>query len=432
MPVTSNPRRVVITGMGAITSLGSTVESIWQGIVDGRSGVTQIQQFDSRDFPVRIGSEIDVNQLPPLPADAPPSQQTRAGRFGLWALEQAWNDAGLYDHDFDPWRAGVCVGCSNFPVMEDRVIDLRELFDGDQFKMNKYYALCRKKPELLTQRDMGAISTLISSCYPLQGISTSVQAACASGTQAVGEAFQMIRYGQADLMVTGGTDSLLSAISVTGFTLLGALSVESKDPAKASRPFDKKRTGFVLGEGAGLLILEELTHAQQRGAPIYAELIGYGSSVDGYRFTDMHPEGLGAVRCMNAALQDAGVAPHDVGYINAHGTSTPLNDKTETMAIKKVFGDYAYQVPVSSTKSQIGHLICAAGGIELIFTVLAVNHGVLPPTINLEHPDPECDLDFIPNECRTADVDVALSNSFGFGGQNGTLVIKRWGADQPY
>jgi 3-oxoacyl-[acyl-carrier-protein] synthase II len=239
----------------------------------------------------------------------------------------------------------------------------------------------------------------------------------------------MIRHDEADLMAAGGADSMMSVILVTGFTLLGALSTRNDSPEKASRPFDRKRDGFVVGEGGGIVILEELNHAIRRNAPIYAELIGYGSSSDGYRFTDVHPGGLGAIRCIEAALKDADVDKEEVDYINAHGTSTKQNDRVETIAIKKVFNDHAYRLAVSSTKSQLGHLICASGGIELILTVMALRTGVLPPTINLEYPDPECDLDYIPNKYRHADVKVALSNSFAFGGQNGTLVVRRWDGD---
>jgi 3-oxoacyl-[acyl-carrier-protein] synthase II len=278
----------------------------------------------------------------------------------------------------------------------------------------------------LAQRDIGLVSTLLSMRHPLKGLSMTVQTACASATQAVGEAYRMIRDGDADLMVTGGADSVLSAVCVTGFTLLCVTSFYQGDPAKACRPFDRNRDGLILGEGAGIVILEELEHARRRGARVHAEVLGYGRSCDGYRFTDSHPEALGPSRCMQAALEDAGIRPENVAYINAHGTSTPQNDVTETKAIKKVFGDYAYRVPISSNKSQLGHLISAAGGIELIMTILTIQRGIIPPTINLENPDPDCDLDYVPNQARPADVDIALSNSFGFGGQNGTLIVRRW------
>ena len=416
------PRRVVVTGMGAVTSLGADLDEVWSALLDGRSGVSEIRQFDSRPFPVRIGSEV-----PPELAEDDGRLLPRAARFGLGALRRAWQDAALDGGaGLDPWRSGLCIGCSSFPVMEDRVDNVRGLLDGDRLNTLNYLQEIRRRPELLGQRDMAAVSALLSEGYPLRGLSMTVQAACTSATQAIGESFQAIRRGEADLMVTGGTDSLLSVACLTGFTLLGALSAWQGDPGAASRPFDRKRDGFVLGEGAGILVLEELEHARARGATVRAEVIGYGSSSDGYRFTDMHPEGLGAARCMQAALASAGLPPEEVDYITAHGTSTPLNDRIETMAIKRVLGEHAWRVPVSSNKSQLGHLICAAGGLEMILTVLTLERRVLPPTLNLEHPDPECDLDYVPNRCRPAEPRVALSNSFGFGGQNGTLVVRRW------
>jgi 3-oxoacyl-[acyl-carrier-protein] synthase II len=259
----------------------------------------------------------------------------------------------------------------------------------------------------------------------------SVQSACTSATQAIGESFEMVRRGEADIAVTGGADSMLSVICIAGFTLLGALSARNDSPEKASRPFDLKRDGFVLGEGAGIVVLEEAEHARRRGARVYAEIAGYGSSMDGYRFTDMHPEGLGAAACMSAALADAGLGPEDVSYINAHGTSTPQNDRLETRAIKLAFGEHAHRLAVSSNKSQLGHLVCAAGGIELILTALTIHHGILPPTMNLENADPQCDLDYVPNTPRERRVDAALTNSFGFGGQNGTIAIRRWPESPP-
>jgi 3-oxoacyl-[acyl-carrier-protein] synthase II len=414
-------RRVVVTGMGVVTSLGGDLDALWAAVLAGRSGVSEIRQFDSRLFPIRIGSEV-----PPELVEGNGQPLTRATRFGLTALRRAWRDAGLAEADLDPWRSGLCIGCSSFPVIEDRVDNARDLVAGDRLHTSNYLREIRRRPDLLSQRDMAAVSALLAADYPLRGFSATVQAACTSATQAIGEAFAAIRHGEADLMVTGGTDSLLSIACLTGFTLLGALSSWQGDPSAASRPFDRKRDGFVLGEGAGLLILEDLEHACARGAPIRAEVVGYGSTSDGFRFTDMHPEGLGAARCMAAALADAGLAPEAVDYVNAHGTSTSLNDRIETLAIKRVLGDHAYRVPVSSNKSQLGHLICAAGGVELILTVLTLERGVLPPTINLDNPDPECDLDYVPNRCRPASPRVALSNSFGFGGQNGTLVVRRW------
>ena len=428
MSPTREPRRVVVTGMGAVTSLGREVSSIWEAVVAGRSGVAQIRQFESGDFPVRIGSEVDLESLQADPAADLP-RASRSAQFGVWALDRAWQAAGLCETDFDPGRAGVCIGASTFPVVEDNLLNPMYILDGEHYNLDYYVELCKQRPELLAQRDIASISTLLAERKELRSASMTVQTACASATQAIGESFGVIHSGAADLMVTGGTDSMMTVLCVAGFTLVGTLSQRQDDPTRASRPFDLKRDGFVLGEGSGVVILEELEHARRRGAPIHAEVMGYGSSSDGFRFTDVHPQGRGAIACMRSALVNAGVEPQEVAYINAHGTGTVLNDPVETMAIKQVFGDHAYRLAVSSTKSQLGHLVCAAGGIEMILTVLATEKGVLPPTINLDQPDPDCDLDYVANECRRAEIDVALTNSFGFGGQNGTIVIRRWSGD---
>jgi 3-oxoacyl-[acyl-carrier-protein] synthase II len=418
-------RRVVVTGLGAVTSLGRDVEEIWRAVVAGESGVDYIRQFDSRAFASRIGSEVDLGGLrAEAGVDFPTG--SRSAQFGLFALDRAWADAGLNGVGLDTRRAGVCIGASTFPELETSLVNPHLLLQGDHYNTDYYLALCRERPELLLQRDISSISAVLSQRKGLRAVSMTVQTACASATQAVGEAFWMIRSGEADLMVTGGTDSMMSVLCVTGFILLGTLSQRNNEPKRASRPFDLKRDGFVIGEGAGILILEELNHALAHGARIYAELIGYGSSSDGYRFTDAHPEGQGAIACMRAGLADAGIRPEAVGYINAHGTATQQNDRTETLAIKQVFGDHARRLAISSTKSQLGHLVCAAGGIETLFTVLALRDGLLPPTINLEHPDPDCDLDYVANECRRADLGVAMSNSLGFGGHNSSVVLRRW------
>ncbi|HBY94866.1 MAG: beta-ketoacyl-[acyl-carrier-protein] synthase family protein [Ardenticatenaceae bacterium] len=422
----SGLRRVVVTGMGAITSLGRDVDTTWKALLEGRSGIRQIRQFPSDDFPVRIGSEVDLDGIELEGTEDLAPLMSRSVQFGIWALEQAWQDACLKDEAIDPWRSGVCIGAASFPILEGDLARPEYILHADHYHVEHYLELCRQMPELLAQRDIGTVATLLSMRHPLYGISTTVQTACASATQAIGEAYHMIRHGEADLLVSGGTDSMMSALPVIGFSLLGVTSFFQGDPTKACRPFDRKRDGLVVGEGAGIVILEELEHARRRGARIHAEVIGYGSSCDGYRFTDSHPEGYGPISCMRAALEDAGIAPEAVDYINAHGTATVQNDRTETTTIKRVFGDHAYRVPISSTKSQLGHLICAAGGIELIVTVLAMNQGIIPPTINLEHPDPACDLDYVPNRPRPARIRIAISNSFGFGGQNGTVVVRRW------
>ena len=427
MGTSEKPRRVVVTGMGAVCSLGIDLAEIWDALLDGRSGAAPIRQFDSRFFPVRIGSEVDIGALPPPEFDGLDDFLSRSARFGLFAMDRAWSDARLVGGETpDRWRCGVYIGASTFPVVEGTLPDPRTLIDGDRYNADAYLEICRARPDLLAQRDIPSISTLLSLSRDLRGPSCTVQSACTSATQAIGEAFQSVREGRTDLVVTGGADSMMSVVCVAGFTLLGALSQQNDRPEKASRPFDLSRDGFLLGEGAGVLILEELEHALRRGAPIRAELIGYGSSSDGYRFTDIHPQGDGPARCITAALRCAGIAAEDVDYVNAHGTSTPQNDAVETLAIKRAFGKAAHHVPISSTKSQLGHLVCAAGGVEAIFCVKALESQVLPPTINLDQPDPDCDLDYVPHEPRPARIRTALSNSFGFGGQNGALIFRRW------
>jgi 3-oxoacyl-[acyl-carrier-protein] synthase II len=422
----SNSRRVVVTGMSVVCSLGFDLNEIWRGVLEGRSGAGPIRQFDSRAFPVRIGSEVDLGAIPPCDFEGIDNYLSRSARFGLHAMDTAWRDARLDENSIDRWRAGVCIGASTFPVVEGSLPNPRELLDGDRYNADAYLAICRARPDLLAQRDIPSISAILALRRDLRGPCCTVQSACTSATQAAGEAFQTIRQGGADLIVTGGADSMMSIICVTGFTLLGALTQRNDAPDKASRPFDLKRDGFLIGEGAGIVVLEELEHARRRGAPIRAEVIGYGSSCDGYRFTDIDITGVGPARCMQAGLRSAGIQPEDVDYINAHGTSTPQNDAVETLAIKKAFGEAAHSIPVSSTKSQVGHLVCAAGGVEMIFCALALESQVLPPTMNQECADPDCDLDYVPNEPRNADCKIAISNSFGFGGQNGTLVLKRW------
>jgi 3-oxoacyl-[acyl-carrier-protein] synthase II len=423
--VNASRPRVVVTGMGAVTSLGRDLEEVWQAVLGGRSGVGYIRQFDSTSFPIRIGSEVDLEALrADTRSDLPPASRTT--QFAAWSLDRAWADAALTDGAYDPERTGVVIGASTFPEIEENVADPRRMLDGDRYDYPYYIDLCRRRPELLAQRDLGSVSTALSRRRALHGPCLTVQTACASATQAIGEAFVLIQSGEADVMVTGGADSMMTVLCLAGFTLVGALSRRQDDPTRASRPFDLRRDGFVLGEGAGLVILESLEHARARGAPVRAEIVGYGSSSDGYRFTDVHPEGRGAAAAMRGALRSAGIAPEAVDYVNAHGTATVQNDPVETLALKQVFGDHARRLAISSTKSQLGHMVCAAGGIEMILTALALRDQVLPPTINLDHPDPACDLDYVPHEARRAPVRVALSNSFGFGGQNGTLVLRRW------
>lgn len=412
--------RVVVTGLGVASSLGLEIEDFWQAVIEGRSGIDRIRQFDSTCFPVRIGGEV-----PALPPGEAAEQPNRTLRFAVWAADRAITSAGLEpqgEPTFDPSR-GVCLGAGVFPVIEDHLDDLE--FDGDWLSTRRQLQLCRRRPEIPTRQDLALVSSTLSRRFAFGGPSRTVQSACASSTQAIGEAFRSIRDGDAEVMLTGGADSMMSMFCVAGFTLLGALSQQT-EPRRASRPFDQTRDGFVLGEGAGMLVLESLEHAEARGAKILAELIGYGSSADCYRFTDIEPRARGAIRSLQRALADAGLRPEEVDHINAHGTATPQNDAMETLALKSVFQEHAYRLAISANKSQIGHLLCAAGGIEMVLTVLSLERRILPPTLNLETPDPECDLDYVPGSSRRADVSVALSNSFGFGGQNATLAVRRW------
>lgn len=413
--------RVVITGLGVTSSLGLEIEDFWQAVLEGRSGIDQIRQFDSTHFPVRIGGEV-----PTLPPGEAADQPNRTLRFAVWAADRAIASAGFPasadPEAFHPGR-GVCIGAGVFPVIESHLDDLE--LDGNWLSTRRQLDLCRRRPEIPTQQDLALVSSTLSRRFGFGGPSRTVQSACASSTQAIGEAFRLIRDGDAEVILTGGADSMMSMFCVAGFTLLGALS-QNPEPRRASRPFDQARDGFVLGEGAGLLVLESLEHAEARGAKILAELIGYGTSADSYRFTDIEPRARGAIRSLRRALADAGLRPEEVDHVNAHGTATPQNDAMETLALKSVFGEHAYRLAISANKSQIGHLLCAAGGIEMVLTVLALERRQLPPTLNLETPDPECDLDYVPGVSRRAEVSVALSNSFGFGGQNATLAVRRW------
>ena len=422
--IPSGERRVVVTGMGAVTALGLDVQTVWEAILAGRSGVRKIESFDCSSLPVQIASEVDLDEVP-LTNPELAGVLSRSARFGLFALDQAWRDAGLDEQPPSASRVGVLVGASSFPMIEHDFAQSPAFARAGRLDPASLMKLAQERPGMLAQRDIPLIGTLLAYSKQARGPCMTIQTACSSANQALGEAFHLIRSGGADVAISGGTDSMLSLFCVVGFTLLGALA-KGDEPTTASRPFDRTRNGFVLGEGAGIVILEELEHALGRGATIHAEVLGYGSSSDGYRLTDVHPEGIGAIACMSRALKSAGLEPTDVDYINAHGTSTPQNDRVETLAIKGVFGEHAKRLAVSSTKSGLGHLVCAAGGIEFIFSALALRTQMLPPTINLHHPDPMCDLDYVANEPRAADVQVALSNSFGFGGQNGSVVLRRW------
>ncbi len=426
-------KRIVITGMGAITPLGHSAMELFRSQLEGHSGVEPIHLFDARRFPTKFAAQVkdfDLGRFirdPQRWADAGPNSQFAAG-----AAQQALDDAGLLDNTkIDRTRFGLYLGSGegiqdfhNLVSLVARYYDAqRTAVDTVGFAQEGFR---RFHPRREAEQELHTTPGHLADYFDLQGPNFNCLTACAASSQAIGEATELIRHGDADLMLSGGAHSMIHPLGVTGFNLLTALSTYNEDPPRASRPFDLRRDGFVLGEGAGMVVLEELEHAKGRGATIYAEVTGYGSTGDAFRITDSHPEGRGAIACIRGALADSGLDPSDIGYINAHGTSTQVNDRVETLAIKKVFGDGAYEVPISSSKSMLGHLIAAAGAVELIISILALRKGVLPPTINYEVPDPECDLDYIPNVAREKRVRHVLSNSFGFGGQNISLIISRF------
>jgi 3-oxoacyl-[acyl-carrier-protein] synthase II len=429
-------KRVVITGMGVITPLGNTVEELFRAQLEGRSGVGPITLFDASRFPTRFAAEVkdfDLGRYVGQPqrwADAGPNS-----RLAVGAAQQALADAGILDDGdgrrVDRTRCGLYLGAGEGVQDFHHLLSaVAQCYQPEQRTLDRpafvAAGLRALNPAREFEQELHTPPAHLADYFGLEGPNYNCLTACAAGAQAIGEAAELVRHGDADVMLAGGSHSMIHPLGVTGFNLLTALSTNNAEPARASRPFDLRRDGFVLGEGAGMVVLEDLEHARKRGAPIYAELTGYGSTADAFRVTDSHPEGRGAIACMRAALDDACLAPADIGYINAHGTSTQINDRVETLAIKQVFGDQAYRVPVSSSKSMLGHLIGAAGPVELITGILAIRRGVLPPTINYEFPDPECDLDYIPNEARETRVRHVLSNSFGFGGQNIALIVSRY------
>jgi 3-oxoacyl-[acyl-carrier-protein] synthase II len=409
-------RRVVVTGLGLVTPLGVGVENTWSALCQGRSGIGEITRFDTTAFTTKIAGEVkDFNAEDFLPKkDAKRTERFIA--YAVAAARMAVENARLtIDEKLGP-RVGVITGCG-LGGLEMLEVTARTVQEKGPKRVSPFFI-----PMIIGNMAPGMISIHLGA----KGPNISVATACAAGAHAVGDACNTILRGQADAMITGGVESVITPTCVAGFNSMKALSTRNSDPQKASRPFDRDRDGFVVGEGAGMLVLEALDHALERGATILAEMVGYGQSGDGYHMTSPSPDGDGMIRCMRAAIDSAGISCEDVGYINAHGTSTPLNDLYETRAIKKVFGDFAKKVPISSTKSMTGHLLGGAGGIETAFTVLAIKNGLIPPTINLENPDDECDLDYVPKVARKADITYAMSNSFGFGGTNATLVVKRY------
>ena len=426
-------RRVVITGMGAITPLGHSVHELYHNQLEGKSGAGPIFRFDARTFPTKFGSQVKDFDLAKHIRD--PQRYKEAGlntKFALAAAKQALGDAGLIDNNkVDRTAMGVYLGSGegshDFPNL---TLSIALACPADSYKVdpNGFFIHSQRTFGATHEyeMEMHTTSAHVANEYDLQGPNYTCQTACAASGQALGEALELIRRGEADVMLTGGSHSMLHPFGVSGFNLLTTLSTQNDAPEKASKPFDLHRAGFVLGEGAGMVILEELEHAKRRGATIHAELVGYGTTADAYRVTDSHPSGRGAISCMKGALRDAGLKPTDIDYVNAHGTSTQVNDRAETVACKEVFGEYAYKLPVSSSKSMLGHLICAAGVVEMITCVMTIHNGVMVPTINYETPDPDCDLDYVPNHAREKKVNRAQSNSFGFGGQNVSLIVSRY------
>ena len=409
-------RRVVMTGAGAVTPVGNTAEEFWASLLAGRSGIGPITRFDASQMPTRIAGEI--KGFDPLKY-IDKKDDRKFDRFLKYAVAcavMAVEDAGLKTDRVDATRFGVLVGSG---------------IGGIETLLEQYAILTEKGPDRVSPFFVPMIivnmaSGVISMRFGARGPNSSVVTACATGNHAIGDAMRIIQRGDADVMIAGGAEAIIVPLTIAGFCQMKAMSTRNDDPTKASRPFDAERDGFVCGEGGGLVVLESLEHARAREARIYAEIVGYGMTGDAHHMTAPDPEGDGAARAMAAALRDATLEPSSVGYINAHGTSTPYNDKFETIAIKRVFGDHAKKLAVSSTKSMTGHLLGAAGGIEAIATAFALHHGMLPPTMNYEKPDPDCDLDYIPNQARKQEIEVALSNAFGFGGTNATLVFKKY------
>jgi 3-oxoacyl-[acyl-carrier-protein] synthase II len=410
------PRRVVLTGLGALTPVGVTTEEFWAALKLGKSGIGPITKFDASEFPTRIAGEVrnfdeaqyidkkDARRLDPYL------------KYAIATSAMAVEDAALDRDKVDATRFGVLIGSG--------IGGITTLIEGEEIRRTKGFD--RVSPFVVPMLIINMASGLVSMRFGAKGPNSSIVTACATGNHAIGDAFKIIERGDADVMIAGGAEAMIVPLTIAGFCSMKAMSTRNDEPEKASRPFDAGRDGFVCGEGAGIVVLEALEHAVRRDARIYAEIVGYGMTSDAHHMTAPDPEGDGATRAMQLALADGDVDLDGVGYINAHGTSTPYNDKFETLAIKRAFGDHARRLAVSSTKSMTGHLLGAAGGVEAVATALALYHGMLPPTINYETPDPDCDLDYVPNQARKVDVEYALSNAFGFGGTNATLAFRRY------
>jgi 3-oxoacyl-[acyl-carrier-protein] synthase II len=409
-------QRVVITGMGALTSVGLSVDETWANLVAGRSGIAEITAFDASDMPIRIAGEVKGFDARDYIDFKEARRMARCSHLALAGGIQAMADAGLGDQVPDPERAGVVMGVGVGGL--DLALDQWDTFNQK--------GLRRVNPFLATASLCNMPSHHLSLRFQCQAYNGTVVTACASGTQAIGEAAEVIRRGNADLMLAGGAEGLVHAVIVAGFTAMRVLASDNEHPDKACKPFDARRDGFVTAEGTTVMVLERLDHALDRGARIYAEVLGFAANTDAFHVAAPDPEGAGAIRAMRWALEDAGISPREIDYINAHGPGTEVGDPVETKAIKALFGDYAYQVPISSTKSMVGHSLGGAGAIEALACIKSITEGVIHPTINYEVPDPECDLDYVPNQAREADVRTTLSNSFGLGGQNACLVLRHF------
>ncbi|MBC7189422.1 beta-ketoacyl-ACP synthase II [Candidatus Aerophobetes bacterium] len=409
-------RRVVVTGMGVVSPIGIGLKEFEENLFKGRSGIKRISRFDPSSFRSQIGGEVQDLQVERYLSAKDIRRMDRFTQFGMIAAREAIDDSGIDVNRENLERIGVLVGSG---------------VGGLETIERENTVLLKKGPERVSPFLVPMLITDIASAYiaihyGFMGPNLSVSTACATGNHAIGEAFRIIQRGEADVMIAGGTEAAITPLGLAGFCSMRALSTRNEEPQRASRPFDRERDGFVIGEGAGVIVLEELERAKKRGARIWAEIVGFGMSCDAYHITQPVEDGKGILIAMKRSLEDARINPDEVSYINAHGTSTPLNDKVETRAIKSLFGKRAYKVPISSTKSMTGHLLGAAGGVELIACILAIKNRKVPPTINYEFPDPECDLNYVPNESREVDVEVAMSNSMGFGGHNATLVVRKF------
>ena len=409
-------RRVVVTGLGAVSPVGLTVPESWDSVLNGRSGIRLLEVFDVSEFSTRIGGSVWGFNIADYISDKEAKKMDAFIHYGMAAGCQAFEHSGIEVTEANADRIGVAIG-SGIGGITGIENGHNAFLKGGPRKISPFF---------VPSNIINMISGNLSIKYGLKGPNFAIVTACTTGTHNIGEAARVIRYGDADVMVAGGAEMATSPTSLGGFASAKALSRRNEEPLLASRPFDQDRDGFVLSDGAGVLVLEELEHARRRGATIYAELIGFGMSADAYHMTQPPADGEGAARCMQHALRDAQINPADIDYINAHGTSTPAGDVAETQAVKTVLGEHAYRVAVSSTKSMTGHMLGAAGGIEAIFSVLALKEQVAPPTINLDHPDPQCDLDYIPHHAREMALKIVMSNSFGFGGTNGTLIFKSY------